>query len=62
MELRNSDDEALILAADGLLVWLSHPGINKAVVIRQVLTLVAYEALRLVAYEALRLVAYPAFR
>jgi len=35
---RNSDDEALILAADGLLVWLSHPGINKAVVIRQVLS------------------------
>ena len=39
MELRNSDDEALILSADGLLVWLSHPGINKAVVIRQVQTL-----------------------
>jgi hypothetical protein len=32
--LSNSDDETLHLSADGSFVWLSHPGINRAVVIR----------------------------
>ena len=31
--LTNSDDESLYLAADGSFTWLSHPGINRAVII-----------------------------
>mmetsp|Transcript_5038 Transcript_5038/g.16111 ORF Transcript_5038/g.16111 Transcript_5038/m.16111 type:complete len:777 (+) Transcript_5038:1824-4154(+) len=34
LELYNTDDETLVLEPGGNFVWLSHPGMNKAVVLR----------------------------